>query len=139
MAQTVGEVMTPDPVTLDTHASILAAAEVMRECDIGDILVCDDGRICGIVTDRDLVVRALADGHAPDQLTLRDVCSPELTTTLPDTEVDDAVRLMREKALRRLPVVEDGRPIGIVSLGDLAIARDPMSALADISAAPPNT
>ena len=58
---------------------------------------------------------------------------------LPDTEVDDAVRLMREKALRRLPVVEDGRPIGIVSLGDLAIARDPMSALADISAAPPNT
>ncbi len=139
MAQTVGEVMTPDPVTLDTNASILAAAEVMRECDIGDILVCDDGRICGIVTDRDLVVRALADGHAPDQLTLRDVCSPELTMTLPDTEVDDAVRLMREKALRRLPVVEDGRPIGIVSLGDLAIVRDPMSALADISAAPPNT
>ena len=139
MAQTVGQVMTPDPVTLDTNASIVAAAEVMRECDIGDILVCDDGRICGIVTDRDLVVRALADGHALDQLTLRDVCSPELTMTLPDTEVDDAVRLMREKALRRLPVVEDGRPIGIVSLGDLAIARDPMSALADISAAPPNT
>src|SRR5436190_3325131 len=139
MAQTVGQVMTPDPVTLDTNASIVAAAEVMRECDIGDILVCDDGHICGIVTDRDLVVRALADGYAPDQLTLRDVCSPELTMLLPDTEVDDAVRLMREKALRRLPVVEDGRPIGIVSLGDLAIARDPMSALADISAAPPNT
>ena len=139
MAPTVGQVMTPDPVTLDTNASIVAAAEVMRECDIGDILVCDDGHICGIVTDRDLVVRALADGYAPDQLTLRDVCSPELTMLLPDTEVDDAVRLMREKALRRLPVVEDGRPIGIVSLGDLAIARDPMSALADISAAPPNT
>src|SRR3954452_103349 len=116
--------MTRDSVTLGPPSSIVAAPDVLRECHIGDILVCDDGRICGIVTDRDLVVRALADGHAPDQLMLRDVCSPELTMLLPDTEVDDAVRLMREKALRRLPVVEDGRPIGIVSLGDLAIARD---------------
>src|SRR5205823_13865966 len=106
MAQTVCQMITPDPVPLDENASIVAAAQVMRECDIGDIVMCDDGRICGIVTDRDLVVRALADGHAPDQLTLRDVCSPELTMILPDTEVDDAVRLMREKALRRLPVVE---------------------------------
>src|SRR3954464_566018 len=100
MAQTVGELMTPDPVTLDTNASIVAAAEVMRECDIGDVVVCDDGRIRGIVTDRALVVRAFSDGHAAEHLRLRDVCSPEVTTISPDADIDEAVRLMREKALR---------------------------------------
>jgi CBS domain-containing protein len=66
------------------------------------------------------------------------VCSAELATLAPEDTVDEAVRLMRQKAVRRLPVVEAGRPVGIVSLGDLAVEREPESALGDISAAPPN-
>jgi len=139
MMQKVADVMTPDPVVVDASASIIAAAQVMRERDVGGVLISDDDGVCGIVTDRDLVVRGLADGRSPDQLTLRDVCSPNLATIPAEADVDDAVLIMRRRALRRLPVVAEHRLVGIVSIGDLAVERDRMSALADISAASPNT
>jgi CBS domain-containing protein len=84
------------------------------------------------------VVRILAEGRDPAATTLADISSHDLTTVSPEDSVEQAVQLMREKAIRRLPVVEDGRPVGIVSLGDLAVERDPDSALGEISAAPPN-
>ena len=139
MGTTVADVMTKNPATLDVDASALEAAQAMKAGDIGDVVVCDHGKIWGIVTDRDLVVRAMADGTSPDQVKLRDVCSQELTTITPDASIDEAIRLMREQALRRLPVVKGDKPVGIVALGDLAVERDPESALADISAAQPNT
>jgi CBS domain-containing protein len=139
MGTTIADVMTKNPATLDVDASALEAAQAMKAADIGDVVVCDHGKVWGIVTDRDLVVRAMAEGTSPDQVRLRDVCSHELTTITPDASVDQAVTLMREQALRRLPVVKDQKLVGIVALGDLAVDRDPESALADISAAPPNT
>jgi len=138
MAQTVSEVMTQDPTMLDAAETVADAARAMRDRGIGDVVVEDDGRLCGIVTDRDIVVRAVAEGRAPGEVRLRDVCSADLVTVQPDTAVDEAVRLMREKALRRLPVVRGDDVVGIVSLGDLAIERDPDSALGAISSARTN-
>jgi CBS domain-containing protein len=110
----------------------------MRDSSIGDVIVLDGDRIRGIVTDRDLVVRAIARERDPQSTQLEDVCSRELTTVSPDDLIDRAIRLMRDKAIRRLPVVAAGRPVGILSIGDLAIERDRESALAAISGAPPN-
>jgi len=132
--------MTPDLKSLEATASVRAAAELMRESDIGDVVVLENNRLCGIVTDRDIVVRVLADGSDPGMVTVGDICSRELTTVPPTASIDDAIRLIRQKAIRRLPVVEDnGEILGIISIGDIAVAKDRESALADVSAAPPNT
>lgn len=136
--QTVHDVMTYNLTTLPMSASVLDAAHAMRDANIGDVMVLNNGNLCGIVTDRDLVVRAIAQGRDPSTTTLADICSQDLSTVAPTNSIDHAVQLMRQKALRRLPVVENGHPIGIVSLGDLAQNRDPQSALGEISAAPPN-
>jgi CBS domain-containing protein len=138
MSHMVRDVMTQDPTTLDVTQTVLEAARAMKDRGIGDVVVADHGRVCGIVTDRDIVVRAVADGGVPSEVRLGDVCSADLTTVAPDTDVDEAVRLMRDRALRRLPVVSEQQVVGIVSLGDLAIDRDPDSALGGISAARTN-
>lgn len=92
----------------------------------------------GLVTDRDLVVRVLAEGGDVGERTVHQACSEELVSVGPDDAAEDAVRLMRRRTVRRLPVVEDGRAVGIVSLGDLAAESDPGSALGEISTAAPN-
>lgn len=132
----ISEVMTPDPRTLDASETVTAAARVMADDDIGDVLVVDGDRLYGIITDRDITIRVVAEGRDPQSTTLRDVCSTGVVTLSPDDSVDDAERVMGEQAVRRLPIVQDGRPVGVVSLGDLAIEEDPESPLADISAAP---
>jgi CBS domain-containing protein len=139
-AQNVGDIMTRPPRTLDVSASVMDAATLMREGDFGDVVVLDEGQLSGILTDRDIVVRVLATGDDPSTVRVGDVCSRVLTTVSENDGISDAVRLIRAKAVRRLPVVDDdGKLVGIVSLGDLALARDPKSALGDISAATPNT
>ena len=110
----------------------------MRDYNIGDVLVTGGaGELTGIVTDRDLVIRCLADGVNADA-TVDRACSSRLTAIRADSSVDDAAQLMRERSLRRLPVVDGDRAVGIVSLGDLAIEHDPSSALGGISAAASN-
>src|SRR5215471_18397416 len=136
--RTVAEMMTPDPIALPQTASVFDAAQTMRDASIGDVVVLNDDRVCGIVTDRDIVVRAIAAGRDPRSTKLTDICSRELTTLSPEDSVETAVRLMRQRAVRRLPVVKGDRPVGILTLGDLAIEEDGESALADVSAAPPN-
>ncbi len=111
----------------------------MKEHNIGDVVVTEGDQIRGIVTDRDIVVRAVAENKNPLDVRLAEILSDDLVTLSPQDSVDDAVRLMADRALRRLPVVENGKPVGIVTLGDLAVERDPSSALAGISAAPPTT
>jgi CBS domain-containing protein len=138
MATIVRDVMMTNLQSVDAGASIRQAAAVMRDNDIRDVLVVADGNLRGIVTDRDLVVRALADGRQPDATPVGDVCSPGLTVVEAQAEVAEAADLMGSHAVRRLPVVEDNEVIGIVSLGDLARRSEPASALSDISAAPPN-
>jgi CBS domain-containing protein len=139
MAQRVEEIMTRDPRTVDVGDSLVDAARAMKDGDIGDVIVTEGGNVTGILTDRDIVVRAIADGRDPQSTTVGEICTTGLQALEPDRSVDDAVRTMREHDIRRLPVVKHGRPVGIVSLGDLAVEREPESALADISAASPDS
>lgn len=139
MPQSIQDVMTTDVITLNEAASLRQAAEVMRDRDIGDVLVVDDsGDLCGIVTDRDIVVRGLAEGLNADEAKLEGICNGEVFSVASGDPVATGVKMMEERAIRRLPVVDDGELVGIVSIGDLAIERDPESALGEISAAAPN-
>jgi CBS domain-containing protein len=139
MAQQIRELMTPNPVVLPGTASVHEAARAMRDAQIGDVIVIENNQVCGIVTDRDIVVRILAETRDPATTTLADICSHSIVTVTPTESVEEAVRLMRTHAIRRLPVVDGGQAVGIVSLGDLAVERDPGSALGEISGAPPTT
>jgi signal-transduction protein with cAMP-binding, CBS, and nucleotidyltransferase domain len=138
MAMKVRELMTENLVTLPGSAPLRDAAQRMRDADIGDVIVMDDGDMCGLVTDRDIVVRAIAEGKDPATAPLSEICSHEVATVGPEDTLDTAVQLMRERAVRRVPVVEGGKPVGLLSIGDLAMELDERSALADISAADDN-
>jgi CBS domain-containing protein len=138
MAQSIREVMTADPRTVEPSDSVVEAARQMAEGDVGAVLVTEQGRVSGIVTDRDIAVRAVAEGRDPQGTKVSEICTPDPATLTVDQSVEDAIRIVREQNVRRIPVVQDGRPAGIVSIGDLAIERDPGSALADISSEPAN-
>jgi CBS domain-containing protein len=138
MPQRIHDVMTPNPVTLPGTTSVQDAARAMRDQAIGDVIVIEHNQVCGIIMDRDIVVRTVAEEQDLATTTLADICSHSLLTVLPTDSVEQAVRLMRTHAIRRLPVVDGGKAVGIVSLGDLAVERDPDSALGEISAALPN-
>ena len=139
MAQTVADVMTADPATVECGESAAEAARLMARRDIGDVVVLDNGSVTGIVTDRDIAVRLVAQEKDPRTPVADIVSDRDVVTVAPDTALDQAARLMRQYSVRRLPVVQQGRAVGVVSLGDLAIERDEQSALADISAAEGNT
>ncbi|MGJ3560273.1 CBS domain-containing protein [Streptomyces sp. INA 01156] len=139
MTQRVREVMTSVPATVGPQASVTSVARMMRDEDVGAVLVTEGERLRGLVSDRDLVVRALAGGGDPHRTTVAEACSEDLVTVGPDDDLTLVVRVMREHAVRRVPVVDDDQhAVGIVSLGDLAVERDPESALGDISAAKPD-
>jgi CBS domain-containing protein len=133
----VRDVMTAEPIVLQQDQSIADAAQAMRDSAVGAVLVVDGDTLCGLVTDRDLVIRALAESAPPDS-PVGQVVSPDLIAVGADDEADDAARVMQAHAVRRLPVMDDGRIVGIVSIGDLAVSRGEDSALADISAAEPS-
>ena len=128
--------MNPYVVRLPATASLRDAAIVMRDEDIGALVVEEDGNFCGIVTDRDIVVRGLASGDG--NVKLGSVCSEEIIAVSPERTDVDAAAIMKENSIRRLPVIENGRVIGVVSLGDIAIETDPDSVLAGISSSPAN-
>src|SRR5262245_16343979 len=132
------DVMTPNPTVCRAEDTVRDAAALMRDQDIGDVLVEENGGSLGIVTDRDIVTRAVATGRDPGTVSLGEIATSNVKTVDIDTAVDDVIRLMSDAAVRRIPVCEGGRPVGIVALGDLARDRDPSSLLGDISAAPPN-
>jgi CBS domain-containing protein len=130
--------MTQDLVALPVDATVVEASREMDQRDIGDVLVVEGERLVGMVTDRDIVVRAVAQGRDPNEIRLGDVATTDIQTLSPDADLGEAVAIMRQAAVRRVPVVEGDRPVGIVSIGDLAIEVDEGSALADISSAEPN-
>ncbi len=131
--------MTTQVQTVKSETTLIEVARMMRDKKIGDVLVTNrDGTLRGIVTDRDIVVRADADGKALDRTQVGDICSDQLVKLSPTSSLEDAVKVMRDHAIRRVPVVKDGQAIGIVSIGDLARHQDPRSALAQISSAAPN-
>jgi CBS domain-containing protein len=135
----IRQVMTPAPDAVRMTDTLQEATRLMKAKDIGDVLVEDDqGLLAGIITDRDVAIRATADGADPTTTTVDGVFTRDLTALAPTDTVHDAVRLMRARNVRRLPVVERGKAIGIVSLGDLSVETAPGSALADISSASPD-
>ncbi|WP_435108530.1 CBS domain-containing protein [Nocardiopsis synnemataformans] len=138
VVRTIDQVMSSPVRTVSPDTSLREAAEIMRDADVGDVVVTQDRRIMGILTDRDIVVRCVAEGADPGQHSVSDVCSSEVATVPPQSGIADAVHVMRTNAVRRLPVVDGDRVVGVVSMGDLARTVDEDSALADVSAADPN-
>jgi len=140
MAKKVRDLMNKQPIKLQASASVVEAARQMQSANVGAVIVEDGGgKPCGIVTDRDITLRAVAQGRDPATTLLSEVCSNGLTTLSPDDDLDRAIQIMREKAVRRLLVVDSqNKAVGVLSLGDLAIARDSQSVLGQISAAAPN-
>jgi CBS domain-containing protein len=137
MADTIRDLLKGDPVTVEASATVEEAAKLMDEKEIGNVLVVENGEVQGIVTDRDIVVRVIAKGNGADA-SVREACTTDVETIEPDASLEDAIKKMEQGNVRRLPVVEDGKPVGVISLGDLAQARDQDSALANISSASPN-
>jgi CBS domain-containing protein len=116
----ISDVMTPNPKTVKLSDDIQVAARIMRDEDAGSVPVVEDGRVVGMVTDRDIVIRAVADGDF--DCTVEDVCSEDVVCARTEMSTSDAAELMGEHQIRRLPVVdEDDRLVGIVSLGDIAV------------------
>ncbi len=138
MVETAGELMSTDLVTLPESATLTDAARLMRERAIGDVLVTSDEALVGILTDRDIVVRAVADGADLSNERAGTHASRDVVTVGPDDPLKDVVTKVRNHAVRRVPVVDGGKVVGILSMGDLAIERDETSPLADVSAATPN-
>lgn len=137
MHTTIDSVMTTSLVTCPSTATATEVARQMRDHDIGDVLVVDGDRLVGIVTDRDIVVRGLADG-GDGTTPVSSLMSKDVQCVSTDASPADVARLMADRAIRRIPVVDDGRPVGIVSLGDLAEDQSPDTVLGEISDAPPN-
>jgi len=116
----VHDLMTRDPRTVSEASSVVEAARLMRDEDVGSVPIVEDGRLVGMVTDRDIALRIVAEGRGLDT-TVADIASREVVSIDPQQDVDEAMRLMSEHRLRRLPVVEeDGRLVGIVAQADLA-------------------
>ena len=138
MVENVAQLMNPTLRSVTPDTTLTEVARVMRDADVGDVVVTEGGHLKGLVTDRDIVVRCLAEEGDPDNVRAGDVCSTELVTVPPQSSVKDAVHAMRTATVRRLPVVEGEEVVGVVTMGDLARAVDPSSALAEVSAAAPN-
>ena len=134
----VRDIMTAAPVGVYYSQTIGETARVMRDSQVGSVLVVNDGALAGLVTDRDLVIRGLAEGEGPDS-PVGPLCTGDLIGIAADADLHQAAQLMRENAVRRLPVINEGQVVGIVSMGDIAVTADSDSALAAVSRAEPNT
>jgi CBS domain-containing protein len=137
MSPSVQSVMNTPAVALASHDSVAQAARLMSEHQVGSVLVVDDENVTGIVTDRDLALRVLAP-NLPATTPVADVCTEKVTSLSPQDDVQSALRTMREVGVRRLPVIENGRLVGALSLGDIAITDDAGPTLRDICATPAN-
>ena len=121
MGKSIRELMTSNPETVETSATVLDAARIMRDHDVGIVPIVDGDRLVGTVTDRDIAIRVVAEGKDPQSTTVETVASRELVTIDPQQDLDEALRLMAQNQVRRLPVVqEDGRLVGVVAQADVA-------------------
>jgi CBS domain-containing protein len=116
----VKDIMTKNVAYINPAATVIEAAQLMQKHNIGSIPVCDQSGVVGIVTDRDIVVRNVAHGTNPQSISVRDVMTSQITTTTPDTDVNSVSKMMSQNQIRRIPVVENNKIVGIVSLGDMA-------------------
>src|SRR5688572_20795235 len=117
----VREMMTTDVTTATPDTTLEEIATMMRDENIGSVPIVDDDELMGIITDRDIVVRCIAEGKDPVETEAEEVLSEEMITIGPDADASQAARLMGERQIRRLPVVQDGRLVGMLALGDVAV------------------
>jgi CBS domain-containing protein len=132
----VNEIMTEDVATASPDSTLEDIAIIMRDEDTGAVPIVEDGELVGLITDRDIVMRCIAAGREAAETTADDILSNDLETVEPGADVGEASRLMSRKQIRRLPVVENGRLMGMVSLGDIAVKageQDASGALEDVS------
>lgn len=132
------EIMTDSVIKIDPEETVAVAARTLTHYNIGALPVCGkDGKLCGVVTDRDLVTRCMATDKTPETTKVRDVMTGQVVSASPEMDTGVAAHLMGRQQIRRLPVVENGRLCGMVSLGDLAVREqsnpDAADALGDIS------
>jgi CBS domain-containing protein len=125
MAKIIREIMTSNPTTVEPSTPVAEAGRIMRDEDVGLLPIVEGGQLSGTITDRDIVVRAIADGRDVQSTTVGEIASRDLVTIDPQQDLDEALRLMAKHQVRRLPVVEeDGRLVGIVAQADVAQAGD---------------
>jgi CBS domain-containing protein len=125
MAESIRDLMTENPCSIDAAKSVAYAAKMMRDEDVGLAPIVEGDKLIGTLTDRDIAIRVVAEGKDPDQTTVREVASTNVVTIDPQQELDEALRLMAKHQVRRLPVVEeDGRLVGVVAQADVAREGD---------------
>jgi CBS domain-containing protein len=125
MGQSIKDVMSSDPCTIDADKSVAYAAKMMRDEDVGLAPIVEGDTLIGMLTDRDIAIRVVAEGKDPDQVTVREVASKQVVTVDPQQDLDEALRIMAKHQVRRLPVVEeDGRLVGVVAQADVAREGD---------------
>jgi CBS domain-containing protein len=124
MGTSIKEVMTRDVRACEPNATVADAAKVMAQEDVGPVPIVEDGRLVGIVTDRDIVVRVVAEGRDPNATTVKEIASTDLFTVSPGDDLDEALNLLAERQVRRLPVVEGERLVGIVAQADARLGKD---------------
>ena len=125
MTQSIKDVMTSNPCTIDADKSVAYAAKMMKEEDVGLAPIVEGDKLIGMLTDRDIAIRVVAEGRNPDQVTVREVASKQVVTIDPQQDLDEALRIMAKHQVRRLPVVEeDGRLVGVVAQADVAREGD---------------
>ena len=121
----IRDVMTPNPRTIEPSTTVQEAAKLMRDEDVGPIPIVENGSVSGIVTDRDIVLNVVAEGVDPTSTPVSQIASRDLITIDPEQTLDEALRLMGQHQVRRLPVCEeDGRLVGIIAQADIALQSD---------------
>ena len=125
MGQIIRDVMTSDPCTIDAEQSVAYAAKMMRKEDVGLAPIVEGDKLIGMLTDRDITIRVVAEGRNPEQVKVREVASKQVVTIDPQQDLDEALRIMAKHQVRRLPVVEeDGKLVGVVAQADIAREGD---------------
>ena len=125
MGQSIRDVMTSNPCSIDAEKSVAYAAKMMRDEDVGLAPIVEGDKLIGMLTDRDIAIRVVAEGKDPNQVTVREVASKQVVTIDPQQDLDEALRIMAKHQVRRLPVVEeDGRLVGVVAQADVAREGD---------------
>jgi CBS domain-containing protein len=125
MGQSIRDVMTSNPCSIDADKSVAYAAKMMKDEDVGLAPIVEGDKLIGMLTDRDIAIRVVAEGRNPDQVTVREVASKQVVTIDPQQDLSEALRIMAKHQVRRLPVVEeDGRLVGVVAQADVAREGD---------------
>jgi CBS domain-containing protein len=120
MGTSIKDVMTSDVKACEPNTTVADAAKVMAKEDVGPVPIVEEGRLTGLVTDRDIVVRVVAEGRDPGSTTVGEIASRDLVTVSPDDDLDTALKQLAQKQVRRIPVVEGDRLVGIVAQADIA-------------------